>query len=100
MYTGTNKKLHLRAKNKEERATWVEAMQAIKDPPRSSTADVMVPADSVVVPTDRLRQRLLEEGVREAAIQDSENIMRTELSHVLNHSHLLLLDTVHNIINM
>ncbi|KAB1208896.1 Oxysterol-binding protein-related protein 1C [Morella rubra] len=100
--TGTKKRLHLRAESREDRASWVEALKAVKDMfPRVSNAELMAPAaENVVFSTERLRQRLLEEGVSEAAIQDSENIMRSDLSEmhkhlvVLKQKQLLLIDTL------
>lgn len=59
--------------------------------------------NAVAVSTDRLRQRLLEEGLTEAAIQDSEQIMKSEFSALRNHllllkqKQLLLLDTLRHL---
>ncbi|KAK6923315.1 Oxysterol-binding protein, partial [Dillenia turbinata] len=89
IYTGT-KRLHLRAETREDRVAWMDALQAVKDIlPRISNSELMAPADNVVVSTEKLRQRLLEEGVSEAAIQDAEQIMRNEFSSL--HTYLVLL---------
>ncbi|KAI8031799.1 Oxysterol-binding protein-related protein 1C [Camellia lanceoleosa] len=100
IYTGT-KRLHLRADTREDRMAWMEALQAVKDLfPRMSNSELTAQVDNVVVSTDKLRQRLLEEGVRETAIQDSEQIMKSELSELhnhlllLKHKQLLLIDTM------
>ncbi|PHT37866.1 Oxysterol-binding protein-related protein 1C [Capsicum baccatum] len=72
IFTGT-KRLHLRAETREDRITWMEALQAVKDMfSRMSNSELMDPVDNVVVSTDKLRQQLLKEGVSEASIQDSE----------------------------
>lgn len=92
----------MRAETREDRGLWMEALQAVKDMfPRMSNSELMAQmGDSVAVSTDKLRQRLLEEGVTEAAIQDSEQIMKTEFSALRNHllllkqKQLLLLDTM------
>lgn len=105
MYTGTKKRLHLRAECGEDRASWVEALKAVKDMfPRVSNAELMAPAaENAVFSTEKLRQRLLEEGVSEVAIQDSETIMRSELSEmhkhlvVLKQKQLLLIDTLRHL---
>ncbi|KAJ7957107.1 Oxysterol-binding protein [Quillaja saponaria] len=104
IYTGTKKRLHLRAESREDRVAWLEALHAVKDMfPRISNAELMAPAETVVVSTEKLRQRLVEEGVSEAAIQDSENIMRSELSElhkhvfVLKHKQLLLMETLRHL---
>ncbi|KAG5384428.1 hypothetical protein IGI04_035898 [Brassica rapa subsp. trilocularis] len=80
IFTGT-KRLHLRAETREDRATWVEALLAIKDMfPRMSNSELMAPIDNLAMSMEKLRQRLVDEGVSELAIQDCEQIMRSEFS--------------------
>ncbi|XP_010246724.1 PREDICTED: oxysterol-binding protein-related protein 1C-like isoform X2 [Nelumbo nucifera] len=100
IFTGT-KRLHLRAETREDRLAWMEALQAVKDMfPRMSNSELMAPLENITVSTEKLRQRLLEEGVNEAAIQDSEQIMRSEFSALQNQllllkqKQVLLLDTL------
>lgn len=80
---------------------WTEALQAVKDMfPRMSNSELMAPVDNVTVSTEKLRVRLMEEGVSEAAIQDSEQIMRTEFAALqsqlvlLKQKHSALIDTL------
>ncbi|KAF1870990.1 hypothetical protein Lal_00020724 [Lupinus albus] len=81
IYTGTKKRLHLRAESGEDRTTWLGAMLAVKDMyPRLPNSEIMAPVVSVVISTDKLKQRLLQEGLSETAIKESEDIMRAELS--------------------
>ncbi|XP_059287656.1 oxysterol-binding protein-related protein 1C-like isoform X1 [Lycium ferocissimum] len=84
--TGT-KRLHLRAESREDRNTWLEALTAAKRlfPTSDPVLDVQM-NENVSVSTEKLRQRLLEDGVSEAVIRDSEQIMRNEF--VALHSHL------------
>ncbi|KAF8405759.1 hypothetical protein HHK36_007836 [Tetracentron sinense] len=103
IFTGT-KRLHLRAEAREERGIWMEALQAVKDMfPRMSNSELMAPIDNVVISTEKLRQRLLEEGCNEAAIQDSEQIMRTEFSAMqsqlllIKQKQSLLIDTLRHL---
>ncbi|GAB2258943.1 hypothetical protein Droror1_Dr00015103 [Drosera rotundifolia] len=42
--------------------------------------ELLAPMDNLVVSTEKLRQRLQEEGVPESAIEDSELIMRSEFA--------------------
>lgn len=91
----------MRADTREDRLAWMEALQAVKGMfPRMSNSELMAPIDGITVSTEKLRQRLLEEGVSEAAIQDSEQIMRNEFSAMqdqlvlLKQKHLLLMDTL------
>ncbi|KAL9359224.1 hypothetical protein Peur_047347 [Populus x canadensis] len=89
IFTGT-KRLHLRAETREDRLAWMEALQAVKDMfPRMSNSELMAPLDNVAVSTEKLRQRLQEEGVREEVIQDGEQIMRTEFAALQNQIVLL-----------
>ncbi|KAK3032517.1 hypothetical protein RJ639_036432 [Escallonia herrerae] len=99
IFTGT-KRLHLRADTREDRLAWMEALHAVKGMfPRMSNSELMAPIDNVVS-TEKLRQRLLEEGVRETAIQDTEQIMRSEFAGLQNQllllkqKHWLLIDTL------
>ncbi|KZV28832.1 Oxysterol-binding protein [Dorcoceras hygrometricum] len=103
IFTGT-KRLHLRAESREDRMTWMEALQAVKDMfPRMSNSELMAPVEDIVVCTEKLRQRLLEEGLSEAAIQDSEQIMRNEFASMQNQlmlfkqKHWLLMDTLRHL---
>ncbi|KAI9200745.1 hypothetical protein LWI28_012680 [Acer negundo] len=103
IFTGT-KRLHLRAETREDRLAWMEALQAVKDMfPRMSNSELMAPIDNIQVSTEKLRQRLIEEGLRDAAIQDSEQIMRTEFAAMqsqlllLKQKQLLLIDTLRHL---
>ncbi|KAI3464462.1 hypothetical protein Pfo_021125 [Paulownia fortunei] len=100
IFTGT-KKLHLRAESREDRMTWMEALQTVKDMfPRMSNSELMAPVDNLAVSTEKLRQRLFEEGLSEAAIQESEQIMKDEFASLQNQlmllkqKHWLLMDTL------
>ncbi|MBA0775475.1 hypothetical protein Gotri_010619, partial [Gossypium trilobum] len=78
IYTGT-KMLHLRAETRDDKVAWIEALQAVKDMfPRIPNSELMVQVNNASVSTEKLRQQLMQEGVSELAIQDSEQIMRTE----------------------
>nr|CAB3499013.1 unnamed protein product [Digitaria exilis] len=91
IFSGT-KTLHLRAETREDRAAWLEALRATKDMfPRMSSSEMVGPGDTaaaVAVSTERLRQRLQQEGVSEAAIADSERIVRAEFEAL--HKQLVL----------
>lgn len=100
IFTGT-KTLHLRCISREDRAAWIDALQASKDLfPRVLTSSDFAPSEDIVVSTEKLRQRLLQEGVGEVAIKDSESIMLSEISELQNQlkalrrKHVILLDTL------
>ncbi|XVE55393.1 hypothetical protein DITRI_Ditri03aG0155000 [Diplodiscus trichospermus] len=100
IFTGT-KRLHLRAETRDDRVAWTEALQAVKEMfPRMSNSELMAPMDNAAVSTEKLRQRLMQEGVSESAIQDSEQIMRGEFAALqdqlvlLKQKQWLLIDTL------
>ncbi|XP_057974155.1 oxysterol-binding protein-related protein 1C-like isoform X2 [Malania oleifera] len=100
IFTGT-KRLHLRADTREDRVAWMDTLQAVKEMfPRVSNSELMAPLDNVSVSTEKLRQRLLAEGISETAIQDSEQIMRSEFAALqsqlvlLKQKQWLLMDTL------
>lgn len=104
MCTGTKKRLHLRAESREDRASWVEAMSAVKDLfPRLPKSEAMSPFSSPLVSTQRLRDRLLMEGVRETAIREVEEIVKFEFSQLQKHivalkqKQSLLMDTLRHL---
>ncbi|VVA91184.1 unnamed protein product [Arabis nemorensis] len=99
IFTGT-KTLHLRCVSRENRATWVEALQVAKDLfPRVASGDIL-PSEDAVVSTEKLRERLLQEGIGETVVKDCETIMLSEVSvlqnrlKVLTNKHIILLDTL------
>ncbi|MBA0868228.1 hypothetical protein Goshw_010585 [Gossypium schwendimanii] len=100
IFTGT-KRLHLRAETRDDRVAWMEALQAVKDMfPRMSNSELMAPTDNVVVSTEKLRNRLMQEDISESAIQDSEQIMKSEFAELqkqlvlLKQKQWLLIDTL------
>lgn len=106
IFSGT-KRLHLRAETREDRAAWLEALRATKEMfPRMSTSEMVGPGDTAAaaaVSTERLRKRLQQEGVSEAAIADSERIVREEFEALhkqlvlLKQKQALLLDTLRHL---
>ena len=81
--------MHLRAETREDRILWMEALKAVKELfPRVSNNELIAPSEDVVS-TEKLRQRLSQEGVSESAIQDSEQIMKSEFTRM--HNQLMVL---------
>lgn len=84
IFTGT-KTLHLRCESREDRGAWIEELLAAKDLfPRVLTSNDFAPAEEFTVSTEKLRCRLLQEGLSEAVIKECESIMVFELSEVQN----------------
>ncbi|XP_062212164.1 oxysterol-binding protein-related protein 1C-like isoform X2 [Phragmites australis] len=96
IFSGT-KRLHLRAETREDRTAWLEALRATKEMfPRMSSSEMVGLGDTaaaVAVSTERLRQRLQQEGVSEPAIADSERIVQAEFEAL--HKQLVLLKQKH-----
>ncbi|KAK9119920.1 hypothetical protein Scep_018013 [Stephania cephalantha] len=98
IFTGT-KTLHLRCLSREDRAAWVEALLATKDLfPRSLTSNDLAPSEDITISTEKLRSRLVQEGLGEASISECESIMLLEFSQLQNqlkslqHKHYSLLE--------
>lgn len=91
----------MRCVSREDRSAWIEALLAAKDLfPRVLSCNEFGPTEDVVVSTEKLRLRLLQEGIGEAVIKDCESIMLLEVSEMQNrlkalqHKHVMLLDTL------
>ncbi|KAL2233678.1 oxysterol-binding protein-related protein 1D [Sesamum indicum] len=100
IFTGT-KTLHLHCQSKEDRASWIEALLVAKDKfPRLLTSNELAPSEEFVVSTEKLRSRLMQEGISEIVVKDCESIMLGEVALMQNHlktlqlKHILLLDTL------
>ncbi|KAL9401203.1 hypothetical protein Peur_005052 [Populus x canadensis] len=100
IFIGT-KALHLHCISRKDRAAWLEARQAAKDLfPRELTSSDYSPSEDVFISTEKLRSRLVQEGVGETVIKECESIMLSEVSELQNklkalqHKHIMLLDTL------
>ncbi|CAI0425849.1 unnamed protein product [Linum tenue] len=100
IFSGT-KTLHLRCITRDDRAAWLDALHTAKDRfPRVLTSTDFSSAEDVVVSTEKLRSRLLQEGVGEVVVKDCEAIMLSELDELQNQmrslqrKHAILLDTL------
>lgn len=98
IFTGT-KTLHLRCQSREDRTAWIEALLVAKDQfPRMLSSSDLATSEEFVVSTEKLRSRLLQEGLGEAVVKDCESVMLHEFSELKNqlralqHKHILLLD--------
>lgn len=84
IFSGT-KTLHLRCETEEDRNAWIQALQAAKDRfPRSLTSNDFSPMSDVLLSTEKLRVRLLQEGLNETVVKECESIMMTELLELHN----------------
>lgn len=98
IFTGT-KTLHLRCPTREDRISWIEALMVAKDQfPRMLSSSDFATSEEFVVTTEKLRSRLLLEGVGEAVVKDCESIMLNEITELQNRlkalqvKHIMLLD--------
>ncbi|KAA8529674.1 hypothetical protein F0562_034226 [Nyssa sinensis] len=100
IFTGT-KTIHLRCVSREDRAAWIEELLAAKERfPRVLTSSDLASSEDIVVSTEKLRSRLLQEGIGEVVVKECESIMLYELSELQNQlkalqrKHIMLLDTL------
>ncbi|XP_068664787.1 oxysterol-binding protein-related protein 1D-like [Aristolochia californica] len=100
IFTGT-KTLHLRCESREDRGAWIDALVSAKEMfPRVLTSSDFYPSEEVTISTEKLRCRLLQEGMSEAVVKDCESTVQLELSELQNQlrtlqrKHILLLDTL------
>ncbi|KAF5800623.1 putative oxysterol-binding protein [Helianthus annuus] len=102
IFTAT-KTLHLRTRSKKERVAWIEALASTKNlftlRQLNDKPSVVVRAD-ISLSTERLKKRLLEEGISDVLVKDCEQIMLLEFSDIQEQIKLLceersnLLDTL------
>ncbi|XP_009619089.1 oxysterol-binding protein-related protein 1D isoform X2 [Nicotiana tomentosiformis] len=100
IFTGT-KTLHLRCQSREDRTAWIEALGVAKDQfPRLLSSGDFASSEDFIVSTEKLRSRLVQEGIGEAVIKDCESIMLHEVAELQNQlkalqlKHIMLLDTL------
>ncbi|CAN6338166.1 unnamed protein product [Urochloa humidicola] len=79
IFSGT-KTLHLRCETEDDRNAWIDALLAAKDRfPRSLASNDLGPVADIMLSTEKLRVRLLQEGLSEAVVKECETIMMGEL---------------------
>ncbi|CAI9093319.1 OLC1v1028792C2 [Oldenlandia corymbosa var. corymbosa] len=98
IYSGT-KTLHLRCSSREDRMAWIEALMSAKDRfPRMLSSTDLAPSQEFVASTEKLRARLLQDGIAEAVVKDCESIMLHDITELqsqlkaLQLKHIMLLD--------
>ena len=76
------KTLQLRTSSKKDRASWIEALVSARSvySLRSLSESISLIRNDVSFSTDKLRDRMLNEGLGEALIKDCEQIMLSEFS--------------------
>lgn len=101
IFTAT-KTLHLRTNSKKERAAWIEALVSTRNLFMRGPANdniSLLPRD-ISISTEKLKSRLIDEGISEGLIKDCEKIMLSEFSEVqaqlkvLSEERSSLLDTL------
>ncbi|GAB4857055.1 Oxysterol-binding protein- protein 2A [Ancistrocladus abbreviatus] len=101
IFTAT-KTLHLRTNSKIERVAWIEALSSSRSifSIRPLNNNFSVFPNNLSISTQRLKKRLVEEGVNESLVKDCEQIMLSEFSEIQGHLKVLyeersnLLDTI------
>lgn len=101
IFTAT-KTLHLRTNSKKERVAWIQALISTRSlfSSRPQSGNTPLLTRELSVSTERLKQRLLEDGIGEGLVNDCEQIMLSEFSGVQGQFQVLceersnLLDTL------
>ncbi|MCO5568032.1 hypothetical protein L7F22_021728 [Adiantum nelumboides] len=99
IFTGT-KTLHLRAETRDDRAIWLDSLQAAKDmfPKAPFTHGLTLPFEEITISTSKLKERLLQEGLEGHVVADCEQIMMAEFMELqdqlkaLQQNHVNLID--------
>uniref|UniRef100_A0A6N2K451 PH domain-containing protein n=1 Tax=Salix viminalis TaxID=40686 RepID=A0A6N2K451_SALVM len=83
IFTAT-KTLHLRSDSKRDRVVWIQALVSTRSlfPSRSLNDSLSLVSNDLSISTDRLKKRLLDEGINENIVQDCELIMISEFSEI------------------
>ncbi|KAF5478466.1 hypothetical protein F2P56_005025 [Juglans regia] len=83
IFTAT-KTLHLRTDSKSDRVAWIQALVSTRSlfPLRPLNDNFSLVPTDLSISTERLRKRLLEEGINENLVSDCEQIVLSEFSEV------------------
>ncbi|KAI5594871.1 hypothetical protein BDE02_03G099700 [Populus trichocarpa] len=83
IFTAT-KTLHLRTDSKRDRVAWIRALVSTSSlfPSRSLNDSISLVPNDLSISTDRLKKRLLEDGINENIVKDCEQIMLSEFSEI------------------
>ncbi|KAL2238040.1 UNVERIFIED_CONTAM: Oxysterol-binding protein-related protein 2A [Sesamum indicum] len=83
IFTAT-KTLHLRTNTKKEKVSWIQALISIRSLFQLRLQIGVTPhlTRNLSISTERLKRRLLEEGIGEGLVKECEQIMLSEFSHV------------------
>lgn len=83
MFTAT-KTLHLRTNSKKERVAWIHALISTRSlfSLRPQNENIPLLTRSLTISTERLKDRLLEEGINEGLVEDCEQIMLSEFAGI------------------
>ncbi|XP_010529486.1 PREDICTED: oxysterol-binding protein-related protein 2A-like isoform X2 [Tarenaya hassleriana] len=91
IFTAT-KTLHLRTDSKSDRAAWLHALKSTRSlfPLRSLDGSFpLISPKDLSISTERLKKRLLEEGMSENLVKDCEQIVLSEFSEIRGQLNLL-----------
>ncbi|XWS38537.1 hypothetical protein CRYUN_Cryun19dG0139800 [Craigia yunnanensis] len=83
IFTST-KTLHLRTDSKRDRVAWIQALVSTRSllPLRPLNDNLSLVPHDLSISTNRLKKRLLEEGISDNLVKDCEGIMLSEFSEI------------------
>ncbi|KAG9143156.1 hypothetical protein Leryth_021362 [Lithospermum erythrorhizon] len=93
IFTST-KTLHLRTNSSRERVAWIEALNSTANlfTLKPFNENLSILPNNISISTEKLKKRLLEEGIGEGLVKDCEQIMLTEFSEVQGQYKILCKD--------
>ncbi|KAJ8764192.1 hypothetical protein K2173_005372 [Erythroxylum novogranatense] len=90
IFTAT-KTLHLRSNSKRDRVAWIQALDSTTSLLHSSSLNHTF-SSHLPISTDRLKKRLLDDGIDESLVKDCEQIMLSEFSQLQDQLQFLCQD--------
>uniref|UniRef100_A0A7N0UAS3 PH domain-containing protein n=1 Tax=Kalanchoe fedtschenkoi TaxID=63787 RepID=A0A7N0UAS3_KALFE len=83
IFTAT-KTLHLRTNSKKDRIAWIEALASTRNlfSPRPLDENLSAVPNDLSLSTERLKKKLLEEGVSQSLVSECEQIMLSEFAEI------------------
>ena len=91
IFTAT-KTLHLRTESKKDRVTWIQALASSRSlfPLQIVNDNLPFVPNDLSLSTQKLKKRLLEEGISDAVVKDCEQIILSEFSEMQGQLKVLL----------
>lgn len=83
IFTAT-KTLHLRTNSRRDRVAWIQALVSTRSlyPQRTLNDSLSIVPKDLSISTEKLKKRLVDEGINESLVKDCEQIMLSEFNEI------------------